>query len=281
MKYALLLNRNFKSKMTSESKKRLGIVWFRNDLRLTDNLTLNKSIEFLKQKKLDLILPFYCFDKLLFEGKSRQAGLPKLGPYRRNFLIESVLNLKENLTKKLSSDLYLTYGEQDVEIKNLIEKINLNHANIQIDSVFAMKEIPCEEIEVENKVKAILDEKKIHLHLVWDNTMIHLDDLPFNNVSQVPDMFTQFRKKTELRGDSNHDVRRPVYLPSNGFVLNLFRPEENFGLEKCPPKVDNLANSNRSAIEGMKGGEDAAEARMVNYFSKAKVLLNIKQLEMA
>lgn len=142
------------------SKKRLGILWFRNDLRINDNLSLNKSIELLKQKNIDLILPFYCFDKILFEGKSRQADLPKLGPFRRNFLIESVEDLKENLVKKLNTNLYLSYGEQDQELKSLIDYISSNHTNVVIDSVIASKEIPSEEVDVETKVKSVLNEKK-------------------------------------------------------------------------------------------------------------------------
>ena len=33
------------------------------------------------------------------------------------------------------------------------------------------------------------------LELLWDNTLYHYDDLPFNNVQDMSDVFTPFKSK--------------------------------------------------------------------------------------
>ena len=107
----------------SKNKQRIGILWFRNDLRVHDNLLLNQTIELLEKKKIDKILPIYCYDKDLFLGKSRLAKLPRCGSIRRNFIIECVENLRDNLIKKLQSNLFTIYGIPEFEIMKLIEQI--------------------------------------------------------------------------------------------------------------------------------------------------------------
>ena len=189
------------SKQTEPSNKvKLGIFWFRNDLRLNDNTALNQAIKMINEKKIDKILPFFCFDRIFFHGKSRQTKLPRCGPFRHNFQIESVLILKENLMKKLISNLYIANGSSVDEILKLIDKINLENKDVKVEAVIAGKEIPSEEIDMENSLKTLLNQKKIDLVLTWDQTMIHVDDLPFNNINKLPDMFTQFRRLCETRG---------------------------------------------------------------------------------
>ncbi|CAF1052047.1 unnamed protein product, partial [Brachionus calyciflorus] len=221
--------------MTEVSKK-LGILWFRNDLRVNDNFSLEKTIHLVKEKKLDLVLPVYCFDKLLFEGKSRVARLPRMGSFRRNFLLESVENLKQNLAKKLNSNLHILYGEQENELANLIETIRTQNTELKIEFFITSRDVASEEIDLENKVKKFLDEKKIKHFFLWDNLMIHPDDLPFGHYSKSPDTFTQFRRAIEVKGESNCDVRKSAVIPP-GFTLPTFKLLDNFGQDKIPEKI--------------------------------------------
>lgn len=151
----------------SKNKQRIGILWFRNDLRVHDNLLLNQTIELLEKKKIDKILPIYCYDKDLFLGKSRLAKLPRCGSIRRNFIIECVENLRDNLIKKLQSNLFTIYGIPEFEIMKLIEQILSKDDSVQIDLVITSKEINSEEIDMENRLKEMLNERKISLKLVW------------------------------------------------------------------------------------------------------------------
>jgi deoxyribodipyrimidine photo-lyase len=248
----IILNRYKFTKMTSEINKksnRVAVVWFRNDLRLNDNLTLNKAIDLIHKKRVDLILPFYCYDKEMLDGVSRIAKLPRCGLYRRNFLIETVDNLKENFIKKLDSNLYISYGEPVAELKKLIESIS-STSNI-VDCVLASKEVPSEEVELEEKLAKYLKEKNIIFSLVWDSTMIHFDDLPYDSLSKMPDTFTHFRKDVEQRGD--YRVRNYVPIKEN-YKLPTFIELNNFVNENTLKKAEIPAiDLNKSAIANMKG----------------------------
>lgn len=129
------------------SIKRLAILWFRNDLRLSDNLTLNKCIDLIGKKEIDLVLPFYCFDTSILEGVSRQAKLPRCSVYRCNFLIESVQDLRTNLHSKLDSRLYIAYGCPDVELAQFVDRLKVDlSASSVVDVVLASKEVADEEV---------------------------------------------------------------------------------------------------------------------------------------
>lgn len=118
--------------------KRLGLFWFRHsDLRLHDNNALNTAIDLVRQKKLDYIVPFYCFDRETFEGKSRQAQLPRAGPHRKNFLLDCVSDLRENLLKDLDSQLFISYGRAEEEIMKFVDEVT--KTNIKVDLVIATK----------------------------------------------------------------------------------------------------------------------------------------------
>lgn len=265
-------------------KRRIGIVWFRNDLRVEDNNTLNEAIQSVDRKKLDAIVPFYCYDRELLEGKSRLLKVPRCGPHRRNFLIESVENLRANVAKRLNSKLFLAYGDPVYELSQLIDKIVAKSGENKVNElvVFASKEVPLEEVEQEERMTQMLTDSKPSgkLRLVWDSTLIHLDDLPFNGdlKKQMPDTFTAFRKKVEVRG-GDYEVRRcsskikaGFTLPSVDFDLSEF---ENTSTLSSVTKVE-VKEEERSAIAGMKGGEDEAIARVLHYFFKSDGLQRYK-----
>jgi deoxyribodipyrimidine photo-lyase len=255
---------------STSNKSKVGIIWFRNDLRLTDNLSLNNAIDLVNKKKIDMILPFYCFDKETFEGFSRQAKLPRCGPFRRNFLIESVENLQENLIKKLKSNLFISYGSIEIEFLKLIEQLEKTY---RVEIVIASKEIPSEEVDIETKLGQVLKEKKINFSLIWDSTMIHLNDLPYDSISKFPDVFTTFRKHVEIKGESNYKVQNLSDLKITN--LPTCSLDNNWGHDMYPKKAELTANSN-SAIDGFKGGEDAALNRVLEYFFKSDGLKNYK-----
>ena len=75
------------------------LLWFRTDLRLSDNLALQAAL-----KESDEIVPLYIFDEQWL-GKD-QWGFQRTGPYRMQFLLESLEDLKEHL-KEVGSDLII------------------------------------------------------------------------------------------------------------------------------------------------------------------------------
>ena len=93
---------------------------------------------------------------------------------------------------------------------------------------------------MEKRAEKLLNERKIRLELIWDNTMIHIDDLPYK-ATQMPDTFTSFKKSIETR-EGDFIVRKPFVLSSDkrlpkidsAIVLN----EDRWGEENIPKKKD-------------------------------------------
>lgn len=76
-------------------KLRRLVLWFRNDLRIHDNMLLSLASELHRQTKCE-VLCVYCFDPLQFSAPTRY-GNSKSGYVRTKFLIESVQSLRSRL----------------------------------------------------------------------------------------------------------------------------------------------------------------------------------------
>jgi deoxyribodipyrimidine photo-lyase len=66
-----------------------ALVWFKTDLRLSDNETLIKAISQSQE-----IIPVYCFDDSHFE--TTPYGFKKTGAFRAQFLLESLIKIYVN-----------------------------------------------------------------------------------------------------------------------------------------------------------------------------------------
>lgn len=265
------------NKSQDNNIKNIGIIWFRNDLRLHDNLILNTTIESIKENKIDYVIPFFCYDIDQIDGISREAKIERCGPIRRNFIIECVDNLKSNLIKYLHSNLYISYGKPELEIVKLIDYVNATDSSIQIVRVISSKEVVTDEINTENSLRRLLLERKIALQLVWDLTMIHLDDIPFNLTRDTLGFFT---KSAVIDKDGNYNVRSPVSVPNN-FSLPTYDPTKKSDWKETPifkSKIETKGNDNnsKSAVSNLKGGEDEAMNRLSHYFFILKGLKNYK-----
>ena len=56
--------------------KAVAAVWFRNDLRLHDNGSLNEAVRLVKSNIASHVLPVFCYDPRYFgkHARSREAG---------------------------------------------------------------------------------------------------------------------------------------------------------------------------------------------------------------
>jgi deoxyribodipyrimidine photo-lyase len=163
--------------------KRLAILWFRRDLRLHDNQALTDALH-----HADEVMPVYIFDPREWRGTLANTGLPKIGSHRAKFILESVADLRKSLRAK-GSDLIIRTGlPEDV----LVELTTQSHANW----VFCNRERTSEELVVQNAVEASLWTVGREVHYSRGKLLYHTSDLPFP-ITQVPDVFSQFRKETE------------------------------------------------------------------------------------
>ena len=162
--------------------KRCAIVWFRNDLRLHDNEAITNAL-----RMADEVIPVFIFDERIFLDKSR-FGFAKTGKFRAKFILECVVNLRENL-QKVGSNLVIRTGKPE-EI--LAEMAKTHHASW----VFCNRERTKEEVEVQDMLEHNLWGSGIELVFTRGKMLYHTQDLPVP-VQHTPDVFSQFRKETE------------------------------------------------------------------------------------
>ena len=118
-----------------------SIVWFKTDLRLSDNETLVKAISQSQQ-----VISVYCFDDSHFE--TTQYGFKKTGSFRAQFLLESVADLDKNL-RELGSGLIILKGKPEVEIPKIVQEYKPY-------KVFAKREVTYEEKQTETKIYQVI-----------------------------------------------------------------------------------------------------------------------------
>ena len=166
--------------MSSPLKKSKRIlVWFRNDLRLHDNEMLVEAIA-----KSDAILPVYFFDPRHFD----HSGFHQSSVLRTNFLLESIADLSAAF-QDMGGDLLIIHGLPEDHIAGLVEQYD-------ISEVYHHREVAPAETRVSANVEDRLWKIEVNLKHFIGHTLYNKEDLPFP-IKDIPDVFTQFRKKTE------------------------------------------------------------------------------------
>lgn len=95
---------------------KIGIVWFRHDLRLRDNQALKDAAD-----QCDVLLPVYVFDERLYKERTPH-GFRQIGVYRTQFIIDSVLSLKKSLQEK-NIDLIVRIGKAEDIIYEIADQV--------------------------------------------------------------------------------------------------------------------------------------------------------------
>lgn len=226
------------------------LVWFRNNLRIHDNTVLRAASE------NGPVICFYCFDERHF--LKNRYGFLKTGEIRTQFLIESVSDLKHNLAER-GGDLIVSAGKPEVEIPKLLNKY-------PVSRIFAPKEVTSEEIHVE---KSLEKNSAVPVTWIWDSTLYHLNDLPFE-ADAIPDVFTSFRKKiekqVELRKQADYENKL------------VFARIQNAGkIPACEDLVMENAKIDKRSVLQFKGGERSGLKRLSEYIWEGNHLKNYKK----
>lgn len=169
-----------------------ALIWYTNNLRTEDHPLLHKAC-----KEAETVEAFYCYDPSLFEADSE--GLVKIGPYRQKFLIESLLDLQQQL-ETLHIPLHILVGKPEEEIPLLVTQIGATDMYIQ-------KNWHEEELSLEKSVSKKLREQ-ITLHSSYDQFLIAPSLAPFK-IYDLPRVFTVFRKKIE----NQLSIELPLGIP--------------------------------------------------------------------
>lgn len=230
-----------------------SIVWFKTDLRITDNETLTQAIA-----QSDIVIPVYCIDDSHF--KSTPFGFKKTGCFRAQFLLESIKNLDSQL-RKLNAGLHLVIGKPQIEIPKLVKLYGAS-------KVFAKKEVAYEEKQQELEVEKEIFKLNATLHTFSTSTLYHAQDLPFS-LKDIPDVFTTFRKKLEIESKIRQLFKAPKNILSPNIPAIELPTLAQLGLKEINP-------DKRAAIN-FKGGETEALKRLNHYLFDSKAISKYKE----
>eukprot|EP00834_Sanchytrium_tribonematis_P001307 NODE_31_length_37178_cov_0.413576.p6 type:complete len:479 gc:universal NODE_31_length_37178_cov_0.413576:17222-18658(+) len=231
-------------------KLRVSIYLFRNDLRLHDNYALSKACG------SDYLLPIFVMDPQYHQGaKTWNYGFDRQTPLKKQFLFQSLTDLKNSLTK-LKSDLHVIAGNTAGIVQQVADQLKKNY-NV---SVILQKEVTYEETENEKEIEAYCNKSGAEYSAIWGSTLVHL-----NQIENMPDIFTSFRKNVEKSWDicqmNNVDLKPlPKFEKTQFEIVDL----------ACDHTI-----SDKSAIP-FRGGENEAITRLNDYFFKLKLLKSYK-----
>ncbi|MBC7617370.1 MAG: DASH family cryptochrome [Pedobacter sp.] len=227
------------------------LVWFRNDLRLHDNEVLVEAIA-----KSDCILPVYFFDPRQFERTA--YGTLKTGVRRTQFILESVEALRQSFTE-LGGDILVLTGKPEDFLPELVSKY-------EITEVYHHREVASQETSISTEVEDLLWKLKVNLKHFIGHTLYNKEDLPFP-IKDIPDVFTQFKKKTERDA-----IIKPCFLTPT--AINFVKAD-NWGT--IPLLSDIFPNEGINALacpSYFKGGEAEAFKHLHNFLHTGEGIAN-------
>ena len=234
-----------------QEKQKINIVWFKNDLRTKDQISLFKAY----QEDLPFIA-LYIFDEDFYQKK--QFGFRKIGKFRAKFLLESIQNLQHNLAE-LNIPFLIKFGKT----KEIFEKIN---AHYSIQKIFCEEEFTHEEVHLEKSVSSVLPHVKFEK---FYSQFLLEPDFIFGKLEKIPALFTTFRNKVE----KNFSVRKPFKIEKKETFFKLEIPSDKIDLEKLG--FENFETHPHSAYL-FSGGENAAWERLHYYFEETQLLKDYK-----
>ena len=230
-----------------------NLVWFRNDLRVDDNVSLKKSCD-----NNGKTIAVYCLDPRMFEDT--KYGFKKTEKFRTKFLLETLGELRKNLL--LNNISLFIYSDKP---ENVIPKLV---SDFQISTIFSQKEFTSEE----NKVNVAI--KNQILNTTWietyDQFLFHPDDIPYRDFKTIPKVFTEFRKQCEKSAKVRQCVSIKPKHADNLVQNDTLVPEiKSLGFE-------DFVQHKNSAFP-FKGGENQALKRIENYFFDTENIAVYKQ----
>lgn len=221
--------------------KKTSILWFRNDLRVSDNPGISIAAE------SDYCIPVYIFDSELFKPIVG-LGFSRMDHHRFRFICESLADLKKSLGT-LGSGLRIYYGNPVLILDSLVKRFNA-------DCIICQKE---DGVYEDNLVQQLGKIQQCLLYTYDSNLLLHPEH-PAANIGKLPPVFTDFRKKAEVSFYENSLPPTPHLFPP--------LPEGH---------DDSIDLPEFTGIARLKGGESEAWKRLRYYFFETRLIASYKQ----
>jgi deoxyribodipyrimidine photo-lyase len=225
-----------------------NVVWFRNDLRVQDNDALYNAC-----KTDTKVIALYFIDPRQFDPTP--YGFKKTEKYRAKFLLETLINLKENLLK-LNIDLLVYHNKPEHVIPEFCE-------TYAVKNIYFQKEWTQEENNIEETIKQKLS-TEVNLISVYNQFLYHPEDINID-ILNIPQVFTAFRKKLEKYVSIRESVTIEKRALENRIINNTVIPKlQDLGFYE-------FKTHPHSAFP-FHGGETEALNRLEDYFFETKKL---------
>lgn len=233
-----------------QTTKTVSIVWFRNNLRIDDNQALTHAIN----RHNRVIGVYHLPENWLNETP---WGFKKMERFRAQFLLQTLTQLQKDLAR-LNISLWVSVGNWTEALRQMQEKY-------QISDIYGQSEWTQEEVEETAQIP-----KTINTHWYYDQFLLHPDDIPME-ISNIPEIFTVFRKKCEKQSKVRPPIGIPEPMPTENLLTNV----------PALPTLDalgyeSISNDHRTAVPFV-GGETAAWERIQEYFWDTKQLSYYKK----
>jgi deoxyribodipyrimidine photo-lyase len=232
-----------------QKSKETALVWFRNNLRVTDNTALSTAVNNHQKVVAYVSVPASMFDL-------HPLGFKKTSYFRAKFLLESIKDLKAAL-QKLNISLLVSTNELS-ELTDVCDKYT-------VSDVYLQQEWTRDEKEQEEHLP-----KSVTIHRYYDQFLFHPDDIPMS-IENLPEIFTVFRKTCEKQIKIRPCTPMPKAMPPKNLLENVQELPSlgSLGFEKH--ELD------PNSAFPFQGGISAANERLNHYFWKSKRLSYYKK----
>ncbi|MYM67606.1 DASH family cryptochrome [Pseudoduganella sp. FT55W] len=219
------------------------IFWFRNDLRLHDQLALRAACEAGTRQ----LVPVYCLPD--FHEQS-QFGFERVGLHRRAWLAAALQDLAQQLDQ-LNCPLLICQGPAAITLPRLARAVGAH--SVVCEDIAA----PQEQAEV-----AALRAAGLQVQPIWQSSLLDPSVLPWE-AAALPASFTPFRQAVERA-----QLAPPVPLPAPASLppwpSGVTLPQDLLASPLAPPGADDA----RSSLAGLTGGETAGRAHLASYLQR-------------
>ncbi len=163
---------------------KVSVMWFRRDLRLSDNAALYQAL-----KSGEPVVPVFIFDRNILDK------LPERKDRRVEFIHNALSGMQEQLTG-MDSTLDVRYGFPEKIWEDLVK-------DYEIKAVYTNHDFDPYAIERDEKVKAFLHANNIGFHTFKDHVIFEKDEVTKDDGKPYT-VFTPYSRKWKaaLKGDS-------------------------------------------------------------------------------
>ncbi|KAK7189186.1 hypothetical protein DPSP01_005423 [Paraphaeosphaeria sporulosa] len=154
------------------------------------------------------------------KAKSLVAGFWRTGHHRAKFMAEGAWDLKEKLQSLgCGSDLQIRVGKTSEVVENIlqwyIDEKRAGRSTVDVAGIWMTADEGQEEKDDEADVQRIASEREVAFK-AWADEKYYIDnrDLPLNDITDLPNVFTTYRKSLEpLRSRPRPSIPAPTQLP--------------------------------------------------------------------